>query len=105
MTIQIISNDRLSHFNNSDYVISPLRSPKSLDEFDLNIVDLSTESLWRNRSNNYSSINDIRDYISLRQMAERKTTSAVLFVYPQINISYIITTHISNMIMAISKKS
>ena len=58
MTIQIISNDRLSHFNNSDYVISPLRSPKSLDEFDLNIVDLSTESLWRNRSNNYSSINE-----------------------------------------------
>ena len=83
MTIQIISNDRLSHFNNSGYVISPLRSPKSLDEFDLNIVDLSTESLWRNRSNNYSSINDISDYTSLRQMAERKTTSAVLFVYPQ----------------------
>ena len=83
MTIQIISNDRLSHFNNSGYVISPLRSPKSLDEFDLNIVDLSTESLWRNRSKNYSSINDISDYISLRQMAERKTTSAVLFVYPQ----------------------
>ncbi len=88
MKIQIVSNDKLEHLKECGISVSPLNAPISLDEFDLNIVDLSTTSLWRNHQSLTNSINAINDLNSLHYMVERRTNSSVLFVYPKNQFFY-----------------
>lgn len=82
MKVQIISNSNLRHLEAKEVSISQLSKPLSLDEFDVNIIDLSTDSLWRNIQGGLTSINSINDLISIRQMVERKAASTVMYVFP-----------------------
>lgn len=36
--------------------VSPIDTPKSLDEFDVNIIDLSGDDLWCNEQDSYFTI-------------------------------------------------
>ena len=82
MKVQIISNSNLSRLESKEVSISQLSKPLSLDEFDVNIIDLSTDSLWRNTQRVPTSINSINDLISIRRMVERKDTSTAIYVFP-----------------------
>ncbi len=68
-------------------VVSRLCAPRSLDEFDINIIDFSEESLWVHREPNKTNINDINDLVSLHGMIERCNKAIILFVFPQ-NIEF-----------------
>lgn len=83
MRVQIISNDTLDHLKENGIVISSMDSPTSLDEFDINIIDLSFSTLWRDRTGRLDRINLSNDLASIRQMAERASKTSLLFVYPQ----------------------
>ena len=61
---------------------STLQSPQSLDEYDVNIVDLTSDSLWCYDGQQPKSINKINDFISLQKMAECSRSTFLLFVLP-----------------------
>lgn len=61
---------------------STLQSPQSLDEYDVNIVDLTSDSLWYYDGQQPKSINKINDFISLQKMAECSRSTFLLFVLP-----------------------
>lgn len=63
--------------------VSPIDAPKSLDEFDVNIIDLSGADLWYNDQSNYSTINKSTDFSSIQTMIEKKKTSKVIIACPQ----------------------
>lgn len=82
--VQIISNN--THINNENgkgVIISSLSSPRSLDEFDVNIVDLSYDGLWKNKGKQNNTINCAADLKSIREMIERSELSTIVFVFPQ----------------------
>lgn len=82
MKIQIISHNSLSNLQDSDFTISRLSNPRSLDEFDVDIIDLSSEILWRNSANGTNTIESIRDFKSISEMVKRKTKANVVYVFP-----------------------
>lgn len=83
MKIQIISANRRSTTLSSAATCSLITSPKSLDEFDINVIDLSSGELWRYAGDDPSSINQINDFKSISNMILRKSLSKVLIVLPQ----------------------
>ena len=70
MTYQIINN-------------SSMQSPQSLDEYDVNIIDLSSEKIWYCDGQQPKSVNIINDFASLQKMAELSRATLLLFVLPQ----------------------
>lgn len=71
----------------SKFIVSEVRSfdnPKSLDMFDLNIIDLSDTRIWRNSTNDSSSyVDSISDWLILKEMIENSYSSKFLFIYPR----------------------
>ena len=47
--------------NNSEFKVNCLKNIESMDEYDINIIDLNSESLWYNKEGNQESINEIND--------------------------------------------
>lgn len=45
--------------------VSNLNNPRSFDEFDINIISLNDERIWKNDSIKDNSIDAINDFISL----------------------------------------
>lgn len=82
MKIQVIGKETTAE-RNDKFTVTTLQAPKSLDEFDVNVIDLSEQRLWRHRGDSTSSIDQIRDFASIRAMVERKTKSKVIFLLPQ----------------------
>ena len=85
MKIQLISNGDHKAINDPNITINPLSSPRSLDEFDVDIIDLSTPSLWHssiNESLNPNTIYSINDLKSIQQMVDRKRKAVVLYLFP-----------------------
>ena len=80
MKIQIISHNSLSNLQDSDFTISRLSNPRSLDEFDVDIIDLSSEILWRNSANGTNTIESIRDFKSISEMVKRKTKARIIIL-------------------------
>lgn len=62
---------------------SDISKPKSLDEFDVNFIDLSSERLWKNKGESYFSINNINDFKSIKTMLEKSSTSKVIIILPK----------------------
>ena len=54
-----------------------------MDEFDINIIDLSDCRIWENNSNNTRSINCLDDFKSISTMILTKKTSEVIVLLPQ----------------------
>lgn len=86
MTIQIIT-DRTLQSENS-ITISKYSKPMALDDFDINIIDLSTEALWYyNKNYDIGLINSYSDLHSIKKMVSTTKKAKIIYVYPQ-NFNY-----------------
>lgn len=55
----------------------------SLDEYDINIIDLSAESLWVNDRGDKGRINDTADLVSISKMIQASSASKIIIFLPQ----------------------
>ena len=92
MKIQLITNEAL---NFDGIVVSPLGSPRSLDEFEINVIDLSSSNLWRCESPNVMQIDAQNDLYSIRTMVEKRSTSKIIYIFPQ-NTTFYYDCHRNN---------
>ena len=88
MDIQVlVVNQKDNRFAGDGVVINSLHKPQSLDEFDINIIDLNNEHIWVDDSHSGGSINMINDFISLSEMIRGSIKTKILVLLPQ-NIYY-----------------
>ena len=89
MRIQVIQYSNSSLATENDGILySPMSSPRALDDYDINIIDLSVKSMWKyNSSNHIGQVNSKPDLLTIRQMVDKKKKSVVIYVFPQ-NITY-----------------
>lgn len=73
--------------NNSEFKVNCLKNIESMDEYDINIIDLNSESLWYNKEENQESINEINDLKHLKNTIENSLSSKMLIILPQ-NLNY-----------------
>lgn len=76
----------------NNVVVNSLHDAKSLDEFDINIIDLSNQSLWRCKDNSMKSINSINDIKSISVMIENSHSSNIIIMLPQ-NVTFMYYGH------------
>ena len=82
MSIQIITGrDNLS--KDSDITISNYSKPLAMDDFDINIVDLSYNGLWVYDGNDKGKLNSGNDLSAIKHMSNYSTKSIIIYVYPQ----------------------
>lgn len=73
--------------NNSEFKVNFLKNIESMDEYDINIIDLNSENLWYNKEGNQESINEINDLKHLKNTIENSLSSKMLIILPQ-NLNY-----------------
>ena len=73
--------------NNSEFKVNCLKNIESMDEYDINIIDLNSENLWYNKEGNQESINEINDLKHLKNTIENSLSSKMLIILPQ-NLNY-----------------
>lgn len=87
-----------------------LHDIQSLDEFDINVIDLSANTLWECDVDSRETINSISDFISISEMITNRSKSKVVILYPQnCNFTYIkyssqYSEELKNMLNSLSKK-
>lgn len=87
-----------------------LHDIQSLDEFDINVIDLSANTLWECDVDSRETINSISDFISISEMITNRNKSKVVILYPQnCNFTYIkyssqYSEELKNMLNSLSKK-
>lgn len=81
MKVQIINHSK--NIIEGIYTYSTLAVPRSLDEFDVNIIDLRESRIWYNNGSNANSIISIEDFKSLGTMVQNSNISAIVYVFPQ----------------------
>lgn len=73
--IQMLTcNKRNENFEGRDMVINTFHDAQSLDEFEINIVNLNSEVIWRNTRDNKRTVNIEEDLISLNYSRQYKPT-------------------------------
>lgn len=85
MKVQLINiaGDSLGDFKKR-FEISSFALPKSLDEYDVNIIDLSAQNgIWQSEENVKNSIDIINDFFSVKTMVERRNKSNIIYVLPR----------------------
>lgn len=61
-------------------VQSPLSSPRALDEFDINIISLNDEELWKNNKDRTDFVNSSNHLASVSSMVENRLKSIVVYI-------------------------
>lgn len=88
MRLQVIRYSNGSATENDGVLLSPMRSPRALDDYDINIIDLSVREMWKYNSNNRKGEVDSKpDLLTVSQMVRQKRSAIVVYVLPQ-NINY-----------------
>lgn len=72
----------------SEVVLNSLHDPQSLDEFDINIINLADGEMWANCSDSKSRVNSSEDLGSLSTMIMNSHKTKVVILIPQ-NESYV----------------
>lgn len=88
--IQIITgnNQVINNFKNDNkYTISDFKSPKAFDDFELNILDLGFENLWRYEGRTNGGIRMINDLKHYNTIISNSNNTKILVIIPQ-NIVY-----------------
>lgn len=89
--IQIINySDKLTgeiRNQHRNITFTGLGAPQSLDEFEINILDLRNEGIYRNDEDNRKSVNCINDFISIGTMIKNSTNAKNIIIIPQ-NVLY-----------------
>lgn len=87
-TIQVIAaENKLNIKKDIIFSYSSLGEPNSLDEFDINVIDLSSKLIWQNKGANIDSINCANDFTNLNTMIRKSNRTKVLILLPQ-NIQF-----------------
>ena len=71
---------------------STMQAPQSLDEFDVNILDLTNENIWCYDGQQPVSINGIQDFASLQKMVEYSKKTVLVVALPQ-NVDFYYHKH------------
>lgn len=82
MNIQVIQHNPNKKLTDEHITVSSLSEPRSLDEFEVNIIDLSSTSLWQTTNSLPNTILSMNDFHSLRTMAMNRKRSRIIYVYP-----------------------
>lgn len=86
MTIQVISYDNKIE-SQGNIECSYLDSPKALDDYDINIIDLSAEEMWICGSSDIGRIDSLKDLKTIYKMVESRKKAIVIYVFPK-NVVY-----------------
>ena len=82
------SNGMFMQFKESnEYTLSEFKDPKVFDDFELNILDLSFEELWKYDNDHIENINMNNDLKHYYRMIEDNVNTKILIILPQ-NISF-----------------
>ena len=81
--IQILTKNNGADYKGEGIVLNSLHTPQSLDEFTVNIIDLSSSTIWRNQNSSNNSINEIKDFESISQMIQNSKKTKILILLPQ----------------------
>lgn len=82
--IQIITfSGREKEFAGNSITLSNIHDAKSLDEFDINIISLADEGMWRYAGKGYNRLDTIDDLISLSIMIKNSKKAMVIVLLPQ----------------------
>lgn len=82
--IQIITKETYeykSKFKNKEIVISDFKTYKSFDLYDINIIDLSSDSLWYSNSAEGAYLNDRSDIATIKNSINT-CESKILLLFP-----------------------
>lgn len=82
MKIQLITSRNLQKRDYSHITISEFGQPRSLDEFDVNIVDLGSENLWKTKEHVIKTIDRIADFHSIQSMVIHRKKAIVVYSLP-----------------------
>ncbi len=87
--IQIIAYDidKYKEYSEEKYKLSKLGEIQALDDFELCVIDLSDEYIWRYKEDNPISINYCRDLLTLKEAIINRKKSKILIVLPQ-NVTF-----------------
>ena len=83
MKIQLITDRDLDKEQFPNITISEFGEPRSLDEFDVDIIDLGSENLWRTSGQHKNTIDRIKDCSSIYTMVKRHDLAYIVYVLPQ----------------------
>lgn len=86
--IQYISNNNNVNQLGEILEISKLSNPKSLDEFEITVIDLNGTSVWKGNTSHLNSVYCEKDLKNLSIMIKKSKKTKVLFLYPQNCIFY-----------------
>lgn len=93
MMIQLLTyNGNEEKLKGKDVIINKLHDAQSLDEFDINVIDLRDNNIWEYNESNNVSINSINDFKSLRTMISLSKKTKIIIIYPQ-NVTYSYDRH------------
>lgn len=84
MKIQFISYDGRENYQTKETIENNnFNNAKSFDEFDLNIISLQNEQIWRNENNTYTNVNCSNDLTTLNTQIYNSKNSIVCILLPQ----------------------
>jgi hypothetical protein len=94
--IQLITDtNKHKKIINGDIVINSLSSPKSIDEFEINIIDLQCDTLWHCEQDNHKKIDEMSNLFNLGLMIKEHKKSKIIVMYP-FNSTFSYYQHIIN---------
>lgn len=85
--IQYLAHDEDSKFTGKGVTLSRLNAPRSLDEFNINVIDLSSHELWTCKSSHPEKLDITQDLIDLSRMIDGSSHTKILIILPQ-NVLY-----------------
>lgn len=83
MKIQIISLSQSTKIQEYENVYSNFDKPKTFDSFDVNIINLQSAEMWRNKEDNINSINNINDFKTLQGLIESSKKAQNIIFLPK----------------------
>ena len=85
MKIQYISYDKK---NIKEIECTTLANPKSFDIFDVNIINLNSQYIWRYNLQSTRNINCFRDLKNLKDIVNYTVKSNIIYILPQ-NLTFL----------------
>lgn len=85
--IQILTySGNNEEFTGNNVIINSIHDARSLDDFEINVIDLKDQQLWKSRSDTQVTINTIEDLKSLSLMIQHSDKSKIIILFPQNSI-------------------
>lgn len=82
MNIQVITGNK-DFIVDNELTVSEYSRVQALDDFDINIIDLSFTGIWQSLENNFGNINLLKDFELIKKMVAISDKTKVIYVYPQ----------------------